>query len=499
MRLSGLASGMDTETIIKDLMKAERMPLTKITQKKQTLQWQLDSYRAVNRKLQEFSQKTFDNIIMSNSFRAKKMEISAPNDVSISNKNSTSDFTGTIKVDQLAKNSTMHGSEITGAVGQSANKTLTELGITGTEITIDAIDENGVIKPGKMLTFASTDKLSDVLNKINKETGVNAFFDSKTGKIAMTTKLGGATGNNDEIQVSGDLGASLGLNGQPVTSGQNAIFSINGLEMERSTNTFEVNGFEFTLKEANSKEINFASKPDTEAVLETVVKFVDDYNKLMEELNGLVRESKYRSFQPLSTEEKAAMSEKEIELWEEKAKSGLLRNDPMISGMVTKMRSALMGSVEGLGSLKEIGIGSTTGKYAWQDNGKLVINEDKLKEAINADPDKVHKLFAQTGDPANPTKPGEIVGEQGFAQRLKALTDITIKEISKRAGSAGSTNASFTMGRSLDEMNKQMDRYEDRMKKVEDRYWRQFNAMENAIQRANAQSAQLMNSLGGGA
>ncbi|MFZ0577313.1 MAG: flagellar cap protein FliD N-terminal domain-containing protein, partial [Psychrobacillus psychrotolerans] len=89
MRIGGLASGMDTDTLIKDLMKAERIPLTKITQKKQTLQWQLDSYRAVNRKVKEFSVNTFDNMVLSTKFNAKITESSAPNDVSIINKNST--------------------------------------------------------------------------------------------------------------------------------------------------------------------------------------------------------------------------------------------------------------------------------------------------------------------------------------------------------------------------------------------------------------------------
>lgn len=496
MRISGIASGMDTETIIKDLMKAERSPITKVTQQKQLLQWQLDSYRAVNRSLQEFSKNTYNNMIMSSSFNKKIVDVSAPNDVSIKNKNSMSDFSGTIRIDQLAKNSTMQSKEITGAVGKSSDKTLAELGINGTKLKIDAIDENGNFKEGKELTFSSTDKLSDVLSKINKETGVNAFFDSKTGKIAMTSKNGGETGNNNEIVVSGNLGTGLGFDGQTVKSGQNAKFNINGLEMTSSNNKVDVNGFEFTLKEANGKEIDFSSKPDTDAILENIVKFVDDYNKLVDDLNSQIRETKYRDFKPLSSEEKAAMSEKEIEQWEAKAKSGTLKNDQIVSSMLSDMRSALMGSVEGLGSLSDIGIGTGKGADAYKNNGKLVIDEKKLRAAIDEDPDKVHKLFSQSGAAV---KPGETTGEQGFALRLRTITDKTVKEITERAGSATSTNQSFTLGRNLDQMDKQMVRFENRMKMVEARYWKQFNAMENAIQRANAQSAQLMSSLGGGA
>ncbi|MCK1995987.1 flagellar filament capping protein FliD [Psychrobacillus psychrodurans] len=502
MRIGGIASGMDTETLINDLMKAERMPLTKITQKKQTLQWQLDSYRAVNRKVKEFSDNVFNNMVLSTKFNAKITESSAPNDVSINNKNSTSDFSGTIKIEQLAKNSTMQSRVIEAGAGKSAKTTMADLGITGTTLKISAIDENGVMKDTDV-TIASTDTIQSVMDKITKQTGVNAFYDAKSGQIALSTKNGGNNGTNGPSEIvvtsTGDVASKLGLDGEIVANtnkGQNAIYTVNGLKMESSKNIVDVNGFEFTLKAANNTDINFSTKPDTDAVFENIVKFVDDYNKLMDELNSLVREKPYRDFKPLSAEEKEAMSDKEVELWEEKAKSGLLRNDPMISGMITKMRSALMGSVKDQGSLKDIGIATPGGQYAWQQDGKLVVDEKKLKEAINADPDKVQKIFSQTG---TATTPGSTTGEQGFAVRLRAIAESSYKDIHKRAGDTGSTEASFTLGRNLKAINEQMDKFQTRLKMVENRYWKQFSAMENAIQRANAQSANLMNALGGGA
>ncbi|MEK3994164.1 flagellar filament capping protein FliD [Psychrobacillus sp. FSL K6-2365] len=499
MRIGGIASGMDTETLINDLMKAERIPLTKITQKKQTLQWQLDSYRAVNRKVEEFSKNIFNNMILSTKFNAKITESSAPNDVTIKNKNSMSDFSGTIKIEQLAKNSTMQSDVIAAGAGKPATTTMADLGITGTSLKINAIDENGVMKDTDV-TIASTDTIQSVMDKITKQTGVNAFYDAKSGQIALSTKNGGANGDgSSEIVVTGDVAADLGLAGKTVDAankGQNAIYTVNGLRMESSKNTVEVNGFEFTLKAANNTDINFSTKPDTDAVFDNIVKFVDDYNKLVDELNSLVREKPNRDFKPLSSEEKEAMSDKEVELWEEKAKKGLLRNDSAISSMITNMRSALMGSVKDQGSLKDIGIATPGGPNAWKEDGKLVVDEEKLKAAINADPAKVHKMFAQTGAAATP---GSTTGEQGFAYRLKEIADSSYSVINKRAGKAGSTEASFTLGRNLKAINEQMDKFQTRLKLVENRYWKQFSAMENAIQRANAQSANLMNALGGGA
>ena len=101
MRIGGLASGMDTEGMIKELMNAQRIPLDKITQKKQYLEWQLDDYRAINRNLNDFSQNLFNNLILSSKLTQKTVNVSAPDDVAIRNISSSSDFSGTIKVDTI--------------------------------------------------------------------------------------------------------------------------------------------------------------------------------------------------------------------------------------------------------------------------------------------------------------------------------------------------------------------------------------------------------------
>jgi len=135
MRIGGIASGMDTDTLIKDLMKANRLPLDKITQKKAYLEWQVNDYRAVNRQLFDFSQNTFDNMIKSTSFTPKNVHISSPDDVAIKNMSSTSDFSGTLQIHQLAKNATMTSNISSDqrifTKDADLSKKLSELGITG--------------------------------------------------------------------------------------------------------------------------------------------------------------------------------------------------------------------------------------------------------------------------------------------------------------------------------------------------------------------------------
>ncbi|WP_336822050.1 flagellar hook-associated protein 2 [Sporosarcina sp. USHLN248] len=487
MRISGLATGMDTEQIIKDMMTANRIPLNKINQKKQYLEWQVDDYRSVNRKLKDFYNNIFDNMIMSKNFSHKTVSISSPNDIAIRAKGNMENFTGTIRVEQLATNATFQSKALTNENGEKATAT-TKLG----ELT-DSTDRFFAIKiktsdmeEAVEIRMSKDDTIDALVTEISQKTGLRAFFDSHTGQIGFTAKESGEM----KVEISGvdemgDLSSIIGIG--DFEGGQNAKFTYNGLTTERSSNTFEIDGIEITLKEANNKDITFNSATDTEKVFENVVKFIDEYNTLIEDLNKQIREPKYRSFPPLSAEQKKEMTEKEIELWEEKAKSGTLRNDSDISSLLSQMRTALMGSVNGQ-SLSDIGI--TTSKD-YLDRGKLVINEDKLKQAISEDPNKVHQLFANDGSK-------QTDGKDGFARQLRTIVDATQKTIQKRAGKVGDVNDTFTLGKNLDDMNKQIERFEERLKMTEDRLWRQFTAMERAIQRANAQSASLMNAFGGG-
>lgn len=136
--------------------------------------------------------------------------------------------------------------------------------------------------------------------------------------------------------------------------------------------------------------------------------------------------------------------------------------------------------------LSEIGI-KTSSNY--REGGKLVIDEAKLREAIKNDPNAIYKLF---------THDSAVEGEQGLARKLRSTIKETITVIEGRAGNALKTSAQFTLGRNLTSIDSQISRFEDRLIKVEDRYWRQFTAMEKAIQKANSQSAYLMQQFSGG-
>lgn len=351
------------------------------------------------------------------------------------------------------------------------------------------------------------DSLTSVLSKLSKsELGINAFYDEYADKVTVTRKetgdfnpneYGGGsvtpTVRNTEMNFMNDpfLKNILQLHGRNELGGEDAKFSINGLETGRHTNTFSVNGVTFTLKETFSgSSVNIGTKTDTDKVYENIKGFIDKYNETIDKINKKIGEERYRDYSPLTAEQKETLSEKEAELWEEKAKSGIIRRDQTLSSGLDRMRTDFYAAVDFEGDsqykqLTAIGI-STTNLYN-VNKGKLEIDEDKLKEAIEKDPDGVYKLFANDS---------ENYSERGIARRLRDSMTTTIQAIEETAGNDIKTNDQFTIGKNLDDIKDRISDFERRLKQAEDRYYKQFTAMEQAVQKMNQQSSYMLQQLG---
>ncbi|WP_174728846.1 flagellar filament capping protein FliD [Mesobacillus harenae] len=339
---------------------------------------------------------------------------------------------------------------------------------------------------------ASSESLSQVVSKVNSSNaGVSMFYDSFSDKVSLTRKETGdfLAGAGNEISATGTFAADLlKFSGSTETGGQNAIFTINGLQTERNTNTFTMDGVTFTLKQTftdgNAVSINVSN--DTTKVFDNIKGFIDKYNELIDKISKKTSEEYYRSYSPLTDQQREDLSDKQQEKWEEMAKSGLLRRDPILSQALSGMRSDFYAPVQNadvnplFNQLASIGI-KTTANYL--EGGKLQIDEAKLKKAIEEDPTSVENLFRATGTTDS---------EKGILHRLTDTTNEAMNKLKERAGNTFSTNQQFMLGRQLSNVDKQINRFEDRMKTVEDRYWRQFTAMEKAIQKANSQSSYLM-------
>lgn len=351
--------------------------------------------------------------------------------------------------------------------------------------------------------ITKSDTLNSVIRKVNEsEAGVTMFYDSHTQRMTLTRKETGdfnkdtldGNGNvstkNAEIVVSGAFMENVLHFDNKIeneTGGQNAKFTINGLETERSSNTFDMSGVTFTLKQTFEESISIGVANDSNQVFENIKRFVEQYNELIAEVGKKLNEEKNRDYKPLTEEEREELSDKQQEKWDEIARSGLLKNDPVLSGVLSAMRLDMSKSVETNGffnQLASIGI-KTTANY--MEGGKLEIDEAKLKAALEKDPESVENLFRGTGNGAS----------QGIIHKLYDTVDGSIKKVQDKAGRATSTNQQFSLGLELLNVGKGIDRFEDKMKTVEARYWKQFTAMEKAIQQANSQSAYLMQQFSG--
>nr|NLJ03238.1 flagellar filament capping protein FliD [Bacillota bacterium] len=260
----------------------------------------------------------------------------------------------------------------------------------------------------------------------------------------------------------------------------------NGLETEHSSNSFDLNGVTVNLLEAKEGvTVRVEVRHDVDAVVDKIKEFVNMYNELVDELNSALREEVYRDFPPLTDEQRAELSDKEIEMWEEKAKSGLLRSDSIVSGILSEMRLALAAAVQGEeGSISLADIGITTG--SWYEYGRLNINESKLRAAVEENPDAVQRLF---------TSEGEATSGKGIARRLEDVLDKGMARLTQTAGKATDVYDKSFYGERIREYESRLSAMEERLLRYEETQWRKFTAMERVLGQLYAQSDWLTQQL----
>ena len=239
--------------------------------------------------------------------------------------------------------------------------------------------------------------------------------------------------------------------------------------------------------------VTMTSTTNVDEMMNKIKEFVTTYNGLIKDLNDQTKETKYRDYLPLTAEQKKEMEESEIKLWEEKAKSGLLRSDSIIRNGLSNMRSLIYQSNPGLEGSKYntlFNVGITTSR-SYNDGGTLEIDEAKLRKAIEEDPDAVERLFKNSGgQKSDPTYGGSDT--RGYLEKLRESMKSLEVNIEKKAGRSTMTDAQYAIGKSLIDNEKRIDTWQNKLKNIEARYWKQFTAMETAINKANQQSSMFM-------
>lgn len=274
-------------------------------------------------------------------------------------------------------------------------------------------DEITISVNGKDFTFNKNDTLSTVFSTLNKDVDadINIRYSNAQEKVIVNRDSYGA---GRELSLGGEskFWKALGIKTDDSTFmskntvlGQNAIFSLSAPDgesaddIQSASNNFSYGGISMTFLDAKEGEtVSISVSKNVDEIYDKIESFVNSYNDLLVTLNKYYKEEK-SGYEPLTDTERESLSEKQEEQWEEKAKQGILRRDSTLQSAISSMRSAVtsMVSNSSISSLFQIGISTSSyDAVNSENNGKLVIDEETLKQAIKDDIDGVAGLFSNT-------------------------------------------------------------------------------------------------------
>ncbi|MGN0374264.1 MAG: flagellar filament capping protein FliD [Butyrivibrio sp.] len=330
----------------------------------------------------------------------------------------------------------------------------------------------------------NADILSDIQNLVNKEIAtakdvVNRFDSGLLGNAVNSARISA----KDSI---------IKLNGAEFTSNTNS-YSINGLNINATsvttTTSLDENGN--TIENDNAVVIN--TTVDVDGIYNKIRSLFSAYNEMISSIDGMYYADSSEGYEPLTDDEKEAMTDKQIEEWEEKIKTALLRKDSTLGSISSSLKSAILGTgvtVNGKSyTLASFGIATssyfnTTGA----DRGKFHIdgdsedsatssNADKLRAAISADPDGVIQFF------------------QNLSQNM--YDTLTKKMASSSVSSAFTIYNDKQMSSQYSDYKTKIEDWEERLEKYEESYYKKFSAMETALSKLQSQTNSLSNLFGG--
>lgn len=488
IRVTGLNSGMDTDAMVQELVKAYSTKKDSITKQQTKLQWKQEAWKDLNTKIYNFYTNQLSNMRMLSSYSMKKTTSSDETKVKVSAGANAAVGTQKIKVKELAQSAYLTGSKVETRSGDTATSksTLSSLGMSHS--TILKVKIGG---EEQRLTIDGSETVGDLVKSL-REMGLNASFDEKNQRFFVSAKETGAE-NDFEFVADGntdDTLKALGLfsteqGGEAIQlKGMDAEIELNGATFTSKSNNFTINGTTISvLEKTRDKEISLTTSVDSQAIYDKIKDFFSEYNKLINEIDSLYKADSAKGYEPLTDEEKDAMTDTEVDKWEKKIKDALLRRDQTLDGVANTLKTALAKSFTINGksySLSSFGI-STQSYFAAADKEKNAFhidgdkddpitksNSDKLMAAINADPDTVSEFFSQL---------------------MKGTYEALDKKMKSTSLSSAYTVYNDKQIKSeLEEYDKKLKDWDKKIKYYEDFYTKKFTAMEKAM--ASLQSSQ---------
>lgn len=325
-----------------------------------------------------------------------------------------------------------------------------------------------------------------------------AAIDTSTaeGQTAYDTALTNFISQVQEMQQINQAGSTQYNTDAKKIDGTDSKIKLNGIEYTSGLNTYSINGLSITALQAtgdgDTNAISITTSTDTQGIYDKIKDFLTQYNSLINEITSLYNADTAKGYEPLTDEEKDAMSESEIEKWEEKIKSSLLRRDDSLESVMNAMTNAMSQGFEINGKkyyLSSFGI-KTLGyfnapenqQYAYhidgdEDDASVSGNNDKLMAMINSDPDTVVSFMQQLTS--------NLYDAIGTKMKSTTLSSVYTVYNDKEMASEYSDYTDI------------IKKWEEKLQAQEDYYYNKFTAMETALAKLNSQTSSLSSLLGG--
>ena len=449
IRLTGLASGLDVDSLVKKMMAGEQTKLDKAQQDQQTTQWKQEAYQNIIKNIKDLQSLFFDsgsadkNILSTASF--SPFTVSGDGvDTSVATLTPmVGAKTGryTVSVAKLAKGAGVTNSLKVLATGNKATLSTNLNDITGdTSLNVPIKMVLNVGDTNLNVTLDNRDgkaTVGDLVSAINNQTTgvVKATYSELTGKLELNS---GNTGESTSLAIrigstaalSKIIGFNVANNGTTTTAdwrvsststdtaiatatiqkGQNADVTITppgGTPVEvtdKTSNRFSIDGMSYVLSSEGSDgspvttSVNVGA--DSDKVYNKIKDFIDKYNTIVDDIQTKLTDKKDRDYKPLTDAQKASMSTSQITAWETKAKVGIVRDDDNLESMLSDLRTAFTTSVSNaglsLGRYSENNFGIDTSKDYTTPAHIDIVDPTALKTAIETKSDQIAKIFTNT-------------------------------------------------------------------------------------------------------
>ena len=507
IRISGMNSGLDTESIISELVKAKSAKKDDLVKAQTKLQWKQDAWKELNTKVYSLYSKTLGSMYLESDYYKKTTKVSNANAATVITGANAVNGVQTLKIDKLAKTAYLTGGQLStkanGGTKLMDLQTKDTNANNGSMVNVQNGSKITLTVGGKDTEIEITENMTvnDLVKKF-KDAGLNASFDEKSQRFFISSKT---TGKKSDFNITGEETAlaALGLkcnenadpNDQTIAhkiDGQDAEIYLNGALFKSNSNTFEINGLTITANQETEHEFTISTENDTDGIYDMIKNFFKEYNKLINEMDSLYNAESTKGYEPLTDEEKEAMSEKEVEKWEEKIKKSILRKDSTLRSVATAMKNVMLQGVKMKdGSqmyLSDFGI-NTLGYFNSADNEKNAYhidgdpddtntsgNGDKLKTAIANDPDQVVNFFSQLSRNLY-EKLGDMMKKTDYSSSFTLYDDVAMKEDYK-------------------DYTSKIAAQEKKITDFEDRYYKKFSAMETALAKLSSKESAISGLLG---